>query len=246
MSSADDKNHKNGRPEIADSRQDIQKSKSVITDIMSKAPFVNIKQEKIWNFEDENKEEELDINPDLEWLGVIIRFLSMIIEAALWLIPVVIIFYLYTYREYWLNLVQGNGFKKDQPDIPDTLFGLDIRQETMPDDIENSAIELWQHKEFRQAVSLLYRASLAALFRQYKFELPAGATEQDCIRQIELSKKIQTDEIPVITDPRITRFKDLTQIWINIAYAHRLPDDVNFNQICNGWNQCFSENENIH
>ncbi len=233
------------RPEIADTRQDIQISRSVIKDIKSDKPFVNIEQERVWDFQ-KDKTESAD--PDLQWLTELINFVSMLIEAVLWFIPVVIIFYLYRYREYWLNLMQGSRVKQSRPELPEALFGLDIRQQSLPDDIENTALELWQQKQFREAVSLLYRGSLLALFKQYQFELPAGATEQDCIYQIELNAKKQSADSAynesVFTDLSITRFKELTRLWISIAYAHQIPDETDFRNMCNDWNRYFAAYEN--
>ena len=117
------------RPDVSEHRQDIEDSKMVISDIISNEPFVLIKEEKIWNFEKEEKEDP-EINPDIAWLTDLVGFITMLIEAALWILPLILLFYLYRYREYWLNLVQGKAFIKENVDIPDTLFGLDIRQQS--------------------------------------------------------------------------------------------------------------------
>ena len=238
------------RPELSAERKGIEESKSIIKGIISSEPFVDIQEEKIWNFEEDIKEENIDVNPDIGWLSDAVRFFSMIIEAALWLVPILIVFYLYRYREYWFNLVQANGLQKDQPDIPETLFGLDIRKESLPDDIENAAQKLWQQSKHREAVSLLYRGALSSLFKQYRFELSPGATEQDCIRQLQLNSRAGSDvtidipiDIPIdVTDveERIKRFTRLTDVWVSIAYAHRFPEELVFSQICDDWNHYFS------
>jgi len=244
------------RPEIAYQRKDIQESKAIIADVISNSPFVNIQQEKVWSFkdrEDENiEDDELVINPEIEWLSGVIHFITMLIEAALWLVPVLVVFYLYRHREYWLNLIHGNRVKQLEPDLPETLFGLDIRQESLPDDIEVAAQQLWKQKHYREAVSLLYRGSLVALFKKYRFELPPGATEQDCIRQIELNfqqkymqNAVNASEIKDTSyiEQRIKCFKNLTDSWVSIAYAHSLPDDLAFNKICKDWNQYFASDK---
>ena len=190
MSDIDQAEKVDTAPAVSSERLDVENSKSLISEIKSKPPFVDKQHKKVWNFQDNDKDEEessSDVNPDLEWLTTLISFISMLVEAALWLIPLIVLFYLYKYRSYWLNLLQGKSFKPEVPDMPDTLFGLDIRQESLPDDIEQTARQLWQQKKYREAVSLLYRGSLVALFKQYHFELAPGATEQDCIRQISFA-----------------------------------------------------------
>lgn len=232
------------RPGVSQSRNDINESKTVITEIMSNKPFVFITEEKVWNFEKEEKEDP-ELNPDMAWLTGLVSFITMLIEAALWLVPVIVVFYLYRYREYWLNLMQGKAFKNDNTDMPETLFGLDIRQESLPEDIEKAANLLWQESHHREAVSLLYRGALAALFKQYRFDLPAGATEHDCIRQLESSLARENVSINENTqsalNQRTDQFKKLTHIWVSVAYAHRLPERDVFDEVCKNWNQCFSK-----
>lgn len=245
MSDTPDTEEKNWVPEVADARQDIQSSKAVIEEVKSKEPFVNIQQKRIWDFSDDEEPEVTDV--DYLWLSDLFGFLAIIIEAALWVLPVLLLLYLYRYREYCLNLLQGRGFKRDQHEIPETLFGLDMRQKSLPDNIEDVARALWQDKNYREAVSLLYRGSLVSLFKQYKFELSPGATEQDCIRQIELSEKNKSHTQNAVVDyqysqSRIERFKHLTGLWIEIAYAHRQPEESVFALVCNGWNQLFADN----
>ncbi|MCW8933541.1 MAG: hypothetical protein OQK98_02345 [Gammaproteobacteria bacterium] len=231
------------RPDVSDNRKDIEESKAVIEEIMSNKPFVFIIEEKVWNFE--KTQEEPEINPDMAWLTGLVSFITMLIEALLWFVPVIVIFYLYRYREYWLNLIQGKKYKKDKTEIPETLFGLDIRQQSLPDDIENEAHLLWLKSQHREAVSLLYRGALASLFKQYRFDLAAGATEQDCIRQLEAGSPIinasNSETSQSVINKRTIQFKKLTDIWVSVAYAHRLPDDHLFEEVCNNWNQFFSK-----
>lgn len=231
------------RPEVSHNRKDIDDSKVVIVEIMSEKPFVFIKEEKIWNFEKTDKEDP-EVSPDIAWLTGLISFLTMLIEAVLWLVPLIVVFYLYRYRDYWLNLIQGKGIKQDNTDLPQTLFGLDIRQESLPENIEKAANLLWQESHHREAVSLLYRGALAALFKQYRFDLPAGATEHDCIRQLESNTynvNISINEnTRAIINERTDQFKKLTDVWVSVAYAHRLPDSIVFDEICNNWNHYFT------
>jgi len=236
------------RPEVSQSRKDIDDSKIVISEIMSDKPFVFIKEEKIWNFETDQKQDP-ELNPDMAWLTGLVSFFTMLIEAVLWVVPLIVVFYLYKYRDYWLNLIQGNSLKKDSTDLPQTLFGLDIRHESLPENIEKAASLLWQESHHREAVSLLYRGALAALFKQYRFDLPAGATEHDCIRQLESSSakvKVSTNEkTQSDISQRTDQFKKLTDVWVSVAYAHRLPDKVVFDEVCNNWNHYFSE-DGVH
>ncbi|HED35356.1 MAG TPA: hypothetical protein ENJ08_14265 [Gammaproteobacteria bacterium] len=237
-------------PEVRETRADIGKSKTVITDIKAKEPFVNIVQEETWFFDqDKDKKGKEDQEYDFDFYNVfesMLAIFAMLVEAAFWIVPVVIVFFLYRYREYWLNLVQGKHSGESEQQLPETLFGLDIRQQSLPDNIEQAAQQLWQQGKHRDAVGLLYRASLSMLFNQYKFELSAGATEQDCIRRLELiteqtEKEIHADILHEQDfTARLSHFKRLTEVWIRVAYAHQMPSETNFRQISDNWNQLFA------
>jgi len=230
------------RPDVNESRTDIEESKFIISDIMSNKPFTLIKEEKVWNFE-KDKKQDPEMNPDMVWLTELVGFITMLIEIALWIIPVIVVIYLYRYRDYWLNILQSKKSNNDNLELPETLFGLDIRQKSLPDDIQSEAHSLWQKSHHREAVSLLYRGSLASLFKQYRFDLPAGATELDCIRQLETSEVNLSSSLSEEKHTlRTNQFKKLTDIWVSVAYAHRLPDQTAFYEVCDNWNRYFSNN----
>ncbi len=245
--SAPQKDKENWLPEVRDTRADIAKSKTVITDVKSREPFINIVQEETWVF-DKDKDEKKDVEYNSNFydsLKNMLAIIAMLVEVVFWIVPVAVIFLLYRYREYWLNLVQGKRSVESGQLLPETLFGLDIRQQSLPDNIEQAAQQLWLQNKHRDAVGLLYRASLAMLFSQYKFELSVGATEQDCIRHLELITRQTEKEIHAEAEherafaARLSHFKQLTALWIRIAYAHQMPSEAGFRQVCDGWNQVF-------
>jgi len=242
MSKSDILNKEDWRPQLAEQPQDIMKSKEIIKEIKQVEPFVHIEKKKVWNFQQDEQKPD-DMENQIAWVSDLIKFFSLIIEITLWLIPVVVLVYLYRYREYWMNLIQGIKTGAQQPDIPETLFGLDIREESLPDDIEAAALKLWQQQKARQAVSLLYRGSLSAMFKKYQFKLPPGATEDDCIRQLEYSSFTEDRQNH---ENRLEYFRKLTQVWVAVAYAHRVPDETVFRQICEGWNRIFSLSDPVN
>lgn len=228
----DDTLHKEGMfiSVVADKRQDIDSSKQVIKEIIQKKPFINIQQERIWSFE---KDEESAQETDIPWLNSLMNFMAILIEAILWILLPLILFYFYHYRAVWLRVLSAKSRVKPQTDIPHTLFGLDLRQQSLPEDVEVVALKLWQENNYRDAVSLLYRASLSALFKRYEFNLNAGATELDCIQQIEGSKSAEK------IAGQIDSFKKITDMWMSLAYAHQLPSEQYFKEQCQAWNKTY-------
>ncbi len=226
----------------------ISESKNIIIDIMSQPPFVNIEEKKVWDiFGDNNVDYEIpDVN--VTWFSSILNFFVILVEIILWLIPLFIVYFLYRYRKYWLNVFKEKKLVIEEKKLPDTLFGLELREDKLPDDIKSSAQKLWLHKQYREAISLLYRSALMSLLKQYQFSLSVGATEQDCVNQFKKILKIQmlndnNSNFQNTTNQQLQQFNELTNTWIKIAYAHYYPDENTFNRLCIDWNKVFSNNQ---
>jgi hypothetical protein len=115
------------------------------------------------------------------------------------------------------------------PPPPETLFGLDIRAESLPDDPATEARSLWERGERAAALSLLYRASLSRLAREEGFALGPAATEGDCVKLVE--RRFAADLAAF--------FRRLTRAWQSTAYAHRPPDDAGADALLGEWNTHF-------
>lgn len=92
--------------------------------------------------------------------------------------------------------------------------GLDIRPESLPDDVAASVIALWDAGERRAALALLYRATLSRLVQQHGLHLARGATEGDCLRQAQSR----------LAGPLLELVEQTTQLWLNAAWGRRWPD----------------------
>ncbi|MFB3106179.1 MAG: DUF4129 domain-containing protein, partial [Pseudomonadales bacterium] len=81
----------------------------------------------------------------------------------------------------------------------------------------------------RNAISLIYRASLSALIYEFHCEFSEGDTEGDCQRKVPRSP----DEVAVL-------FSTLTRIWLLAAYAHQMPTEEEFTRLCDEWPRVFN------
>lgn len=237
----------------SEKKYSITDTKKIIKEIKANPPFVNIEQEEVWSLKDDHAESEnkIDIPDfDLSFMGQVITIIVKLIEALLWLFPLLIIYFFYRYRAYWLSLINVNIKTTNDSPLPDTLFGLDINKKTLPDDMETAIKSLWLNKHYREAISLLYRGALVVLFSHHKFDLPAGATENDCLLQLVRVLKPTGDAqeeqgITADADVKIKQFKRLTDTWVKAAYAHQFPSDMDFNQLVNYWNAFFLEMKKV-
>ncbi len=143
------------------------------------------------------------------------KILALFFETGLWILA---LFFIFLIIKYWSRLkIAFSGLKKSsQNEVPETLFGLDIREQSLPDDVRAEALKLIDRHDYRAALALLYRACLAYLVKHDILDLKPGATEGDCVKAVRQHLNSQQD---------IAYFIELTQAWQLTAYAHReLPE----------------------
>ena len=117
-----------------------------------------------------------------------------------------------------------------QPDADDRrVFDLDIHPDSLPDDVSAAAIELLRAGRLRDALSLLYRASLSSAVHRYGVTLGAHYTEREVLRTVK----------GALDEDRARYFTDLVATRQKIAYAGEAmaPDAVL--PLCAGFSTCF-------
>jgi hypothetical protein len=117
-----------------------------------------------------------------------------------------------------------------EAELPETLFGMDIRPESLPAGLDNVAAKLWAEGRIRAALALLYRGALAQLVHRYRAPLSKGSTEGDCL------SKAQALLSPAAAD----YFRRLTRTWLAVAYAD-LPPAPGADSLCLEWHQHFQD-----
>lgn len=98
--------------------------------------------------------------------------------------------------------------------LPD-LQVLALAQETLPEKISTAARAAWQRGDATRALSLLYRGAVQALGERYHIELPASATEGECLRLAKRSGQAVANDA----------FAPIVRAWTALAYARRPPED---------------------
>ena len=107
---------------------------------------------------------------------------------------------------------------------------MDIRPESLPSDVITTVRRLWADNRHRDALALLYRATLSRLANAHKVALPKGATEGDCLRAAErasLQNALGGEVLQIV--------RTVTHLWLTLAYAHQLPDDASMEAACTSW-----------
>lgn len=220
------------QPTIKAPRPAIQ---AAVKSVLDGADFNNKKTIYDWRYIGEKAKQ----NDDPGWLGRLMRRLGDLLqpigqgvagvgEALLWFLALALLVVLAVTWRRWFHLFER--FRPPQRRAPPTtLFGLDVRPESLPDRPADAALRLWREGRHRAALSLLYRATLARLIQAHHLDVPDGATEGDCLHLVNRGTSVDIAGL----------FADLTSVWLPAAYGERWPDEPQVAALCSRWNQLF-------
>jgi len=137
---------------------------------------------------------------------------------------------LYRYRDQFAALAQLRPKARATE-----IAGLDIRPESLPDDIPARVAELWMQGQRRAALALLYRATISRLVNDDRLQLNQGATEGDCLRAV-----LQAHRRQQLAAGRLQTTRSVTELWLLAAYGDRWPDEAAVASGCAAWRQEFA------
>lgn len=197
-------------------------AKAAIEQVMRRPEFSTKEIVEVWEYKDKSPDkarEPSDFN--FEFLSRLGSGLAWVVKGALYLALFAGIVWLILYRERWLNILRGIKPAPAQA-IPQQLFGLDIRPESLPADVAAAALNLWRQGNARAALSLLYRGALSRLAGGGLLQLKASDTEGDC----------ETAVSRVAPGAVSMYFAHLTRAWQMVAYAARTPAPEQGEKLC--------------
>lgn len=142
-------------------------------------------------------------------------------------ILIALILWRYAKIRQWL----GRYFpdRDDRFTPPKELFGMDIRPESLPDDIGSTYRELIRQQHKREALSLMYRGVLSHLINTHHVHIYASQTENECCAIV---KKYRSE-------PETSFFTDLTALWLTTAYGHREPALESCLEVADRWQELY-------
>lgn len=107
------------------------------------------------------------------WLGQLSRVLVWVIGGLLAIALGIALYRMFRH-------IERSEIKKIDV-VPTHVRDLDIRPESLPDDIGAAAAELWRRGEHRAALALLYRGLLSRLAHEHQVPIRNSTTEGDCV-----------------------------------------------------------------
>ncbi|MFN3713406.1 MAG: DUF4129 domain-containing protein [Alcanivoracaceae bacterium] len=154
--------------------------------------------------------------------------LAGLLRALLWVLVISAVLYgLWHYRR-WLASLPARW--RPAPPPVTHIGGLDIRPESLPDDIAADVMEHIHSGDLRQAVSLLYRATLSRLASDGQMLLLPGATEQEALQHCRDQHQDRAGVALLAT---------ITPLWISTAWAHRPPAADSLRTLVQHWSDHF-------
>nr|WP_315476946.1 hypothetical protein [uncultured Undibacterium sp.] len=198
-------------------QQEIRKDIDTIYQAEELRPYLC---QEIWKRPDKTTPKRDKV--DLSLLAIVLKYIAIIAGVFFvgWL--------LFRYRSqiFGFTLPERKRFATE-------VGGLDIRPESLPDDITGSAMNLWKSGQQRAAIALLYRATLSRVVNEHEMQISQGATENDCLRLAKIAHSLYELDLP-----RLRIMETCTTIWLNAAYAHRFPDNIAL--LCQDWDREFA------
>lgn len=215
------------RPSAAAAPQEMstrEQVKAAVERMRADPNLPGVKTERKLRFKDRDSEEEPDApkkTDSFDWLRDLIKAIA---EGARWLVwglGALALAWLVLRVRRWVQVRAGGGRPGTQA-WPSHVGSLDIRPETLPDDIGNAAAALWQGGQHRQALSLLYRGALSRLVHLHAVPVRAASTEGECVA-LSATR---------LAPPSQAFFVRLVAAWQLAAYGGRLPATAQVLAIC--------------
>ncbi len=208
-------------------RHPSKNAADVIHKIMQRKELSNEKKDKQWV---KIKKDQKDKKDDNDWnlagfFEPFVKIFSMLFELSLWIVLAFGTLMLFITRHKWLHLFQQSRQEHKDYQAPEVMFGMDIRPESLPENIPEAAQQLWQESKHRDSLSLLYRGALTQLVTIDQLPLKPSQTEGDIIKLARNS----------LQSKRHIYLKNLTEQWKQIAYAHHLPEESKVSLLFNRW-----------
>ena len=160
-----------------------------------------------------------------EWLASLARFINDTSRFLLWgIVAILVALALVSVR----HVVQLRAFRRAKAaSAVSHVRDLDVRPESLPDDVGGAAWALWQSGQVPAALSLLYRGALSRMIHRFEVPITASATEGECL---ELARgRLETGALRYVTQ--------VVRAWEANIYGGRTLSLAMGEALCMGFGQ---------
>ena len=153
-------------------------------------------------------------------LGFLGEFIALVGEYGLWIVVGALALALLLTAPKWLGWLRDAAAREGRE--PAEVRRAAVPDEApLPDDVPTTARRLWRAGRERDALALVYRASVAAMAERAQVALVPGATEAHTLRA--------SRQMPLAADR--DAFARTVRTWQLAAYAHGLPAEAEFEDL---------------
>jgi len=167
--------------------------------------------------------------PTAPWLFEMVRWMSEAGRGLMWLLGAIAVAFLLVFAWRWMRVRADAVAGRAAVLPPSHVNDLDIRPDSLPDDIAGNARMLWQGGDRRAALSLLYRGALSRLVHDHGVSIGSASTEGECI-------VLARAALPAAGG---AFFERLVGAWQIAVYAARWPDAASVAALVDGFDTHF-------
>lgn len=164
-----------------------------------------------------------------DWLGEFLYWFAQSVRWVMWTVIAILVIALAVLIILRLKNLE-RAPRGASLEVPTHVRDLDIRPESLPDDIGATALELWNQGERRAALALLYRGLLSRLVHVHSVPIKASSTEGDCLQMV-------AHHLP---EHRVVYATQLVHVWQRAVYGARDPDSDEVRSLCVGFDAAVS------
>lgn len=157
------------------------------------------------------------------------RWISGVLRAGVWVVGAIGVVVLLLTLRYWLRIA-AQARQSAQVRVPTHVGGLDIRRESLPDNISQAARARCMAGDATGCLSLLYRGALSALVNLFACRILSSSTEDECVRLAQT--KVTQDVYGFVSR--------LTEAWQLRVYAGRDIETQALLALCDAFDAYFA------
>lgn len=204
----------------APSRPEVQQAAQAVGAHPDLPGKKKVKTLKLRDKETAKKAKEHDVD-GWGWGVGLFRWLAETARLLMWVAGAIVVALLLVGLRRWLR-VRGPAHRLPDAPPPTHVQSLDIRPESLPEQVGAAAAALWQRGDYVAALSLLYRGALSRLVHGHGVPIKAASTEGECVTLA----KARLDA------PRGAFVGTLVSAWQLAVYGGRMPDGTQVLALC--------------
>ena len=160
----------------------------------------------------------------LKWIGNLFEWIANTARILVWVVAILLVGILALVVK---RLIESRS-ERSRPlafTMPTHVQDLDIRPESLPDNIGSAALELWERGERRAALALLYRGLLSRLAHVHGVPIRDSSTEGDCLMLANQR----------LSEQRAVYATQLIRVWQRAVYGNLDPTLEEFRALAGGF-----------